>query len=444
MPRRRPADSVRPKLPAWFRGSLGGAAALASIGCVFLEVREQQKEIEALARLGGRVATEQPSAHPLVVVLILREGEQWSIFDHFVVEGAGRWAFVVTPGTYSLAAFEDANENLVYDPEESALAAVHGPQLVLAAGQREEEIDLRIPTGGRVRISGPIDIAELQARTPSDQLHFSAGRLSVEGERVSLDDARFDPENGSLGLWKPLEFVLDVGAGIYFLEDHAEEKIPVLFVHGIEGTPRQFQPLVESLDPDRYEPWLYYYPSGGRLGSLADHLAELVLTLAVRHRVERIGVVAHSMGGLVARSFILKHSAQRARPSLPVFVSISTPWDGHAAAQQGVEHAPVVVYSWRDVAPGSDFLAGLFFGDPASSRRHLPESISHHLLFGFRRGGLGAGPSGDGVVTVASELRSEAQEDAVNVRGFDEDHVSILRSPRVSAYLTDVLDRTFE
>ena len=434
----------RPKTPAWLRGALCAVVAFAC-GCVFLDVREQQKEIALLARVGGRVATEHSSAHPLVVVLIRREGESWSIFDHFVVEGAGRWAFVVTPGTYALGAFEDANENLVYDPEESALAAVDGPQLVLAAGAREEGIDLRIPIEGRARIAGSIDITALQARTHHDQLHFSAGLLSVQGERVSLDDARFDPEKGRLGLWKPLDFVLDVGAGIYFLEDHVEGKIPVLFVHGIEGTPRQFAPLVESLDADRYEPWLYYYASGGRLESVSDHLAQLVLQLTVRHRVERLCVVAHSMGGLVARSFILKHHARGGRAAVPVFVSISTPWDGHAAAQQGVEHAPAVVGSWRDVAPGSEFLHRLFFEDPGrGGRRHLPGPISHQLLFGYRRGGFGPGPSEDGVVTVASELRIEAQEDASGVRGFDEDHTSILRSRLVSAYLTDTLARTFE
>ena len=436
------ADSVTPKLPAWLRGVLGGAAALAAIGCVFLEVREQQKEMEAFSRLGGRVSTEQPSSHPLVVLLVRNEGESRSLADHFVVEGSGRWAFVVSPGTYSLGAFEDANENLAYDPGERALRPLAGPRFVLASRQSEDGVELVIPDEG-ADVEGPIDIGALQARTTHDQLRLSLGQLSVEGEVVSLDDPRFDAENGKLGLWRPLDFVLDVGPGIYFVEEYAAGKLPVLFVHGIDGTPRQFEPLVEHLDRDRFQPWLYYYPSGGRLDRVSDHLRELVVELAVRYRVDQLCVVAHSMGGLVARSFILKHAASDVRPSVILFASISTPWEGNAAAQKGVEHAPAVVYSWRDVAPGSEFLDALFFEDPGvrSARRRLPESIPYHLLFSYRRNGTWPGPSGDGVVTEASQLRAEAQEEAVGLRGFDEDHTSILRSDRVSGYLSEALAR---
>jgi pimeloyl-ACP methyl ester carboxylesterase len=416
--------------------------ALAAIGCVFLGVREQQQEIEALARLGGLVSTVQPSAHPLVVLLVRSEGESQSLFDHFVVEGGARWAFVVSPGVYSLGAFEDANENLAYDPGERALRPQAGPRFVLASGQHLDGVELRIPDES-ADVAGPIDIAALQARTAHEQLGLSLGQLSVEGEVVSLDDPRFDPANGTLGLWRPLDFVLDVGPGIYFVEEHAPGKVPVLFVHGIDGTPRQFGPLVERLDRDRFQAWLYYYPSGGHLDGVSDHLRELVAELAVRHRVDRLCVVAHSMGGLVARSFILKHAASGARPPVILFASISTPWEGHAAAQKGVEHAPVVVYSWRDVAPGSEFLDALFFEDPGArtTRRRLPGSLPYHLLFGHRRDGSWPGPSGDGVVTEASQLRAEAQEEAVGLRGFDEDHTSILASDRVSAYLDEALDR---
>jgi pimeloyl-ACP methyl ester carboxylesterase len=430
---------VTPRLAA-LRSALCGAAALSAVACVFVGVREQQREIESLSRVSGHVTTGVPGSHPLVVLLVRSEGESRGLVDHFVVEGGGRWSFVVSPGTYSLGAFEDANENLSYDPGERALRPLSGPRFALSSGQLVKDVDLVIPDEG-ADVAGPIDVAELQARTPRDQFQLSLGRLSVEGEVVSLDDPRFDPQNGKLGLWRPLDFVVDVGPGIYFVDEHAPDRVPILFVHGIDGTPRQFETLIERLDRERFEPWLYYYPSGGHLDRVSDHLNEMVVALAVRHRVERLCVVAHSMGGLVARSFILKHAAGNDRPAVLLFVSISTPWEGHAAAQEGVEHAPAVVYSWRDVAPGSAFLDALFFEDPGvrSTRRRLPGSVPHHLLFGYRRNGSWPGPSGDGVVTESSQLRAEAQEEAAGLRGFDEDHTSILQSQGVSAYLGAVL-----
>jgi hypothetical protein len=105
-----------------------------------------------------------------------------------------------------------------------------------------------------------------------------------------------------------------------------------------------------------------------------------------------------------------------------------------------VDRAPAVVPSWIDVAPGSEFLSQIFYGDPDASRRVvLPRHVAYHLLFGFRRASASFGPSGDGTVTLASELRPEAQEEARSQFGFDADHTGILRSPEVAARLGSIL-----
>ena len=45
----------------------------------------------------------------------------------------------------------------------------------------------------------------------------------------------------------------------------------------------------------------------------------------------------------------------------------------------------------------------------------------------------------DGVVTIASELRPEAQEEAVLVRGFAENHTSILENQSVITLINQIL-----
>lgn len=52
------------------------------------------------------------------------------------------------------------------------------------------------------------------------------------GEAVSLEDLRFNKENGKLGLWSPVQFIEEHGAGIYFLQLYEPSKPPVLMVHG--------------------------------------------------------------------------------------------------------------------------------------------------------------------------------------------------------------------
>lgn len=75
----------------------------------------------------------------------------------------------------------------------------------------------------------------------------------------------------------------------------------MLFVHGINGTPRNFSALIENLDHSRYQAWVVNYPSGLALDTLGTGIAELILLLKHKYQLEQMHVVAHSMGGLVAR-----------------------------------------------------------------------------------------------------------------------------------------------
>jgi len=76
------------------------------------------------------------------------------------------------------------------------------------------------------------------------------------GQVVSLDDPRFSATNVRWGLWVPQEFLPDTGAGLYFLQEYARDKIPILFVHGSGGNPTDFRFLIEDLDRSRYQPWV--------------------------------------------------------------------------------------------------------------------------------------------------------------------------------------------
>jgi hypothetical protein len=51
--------------------------------------------------------------------------------------------------------------------------------------------------------------------------------------------------------------------------------------------------------------------------------------------------------------------------------------------------------------------------------------------------------SNDGAISVASQLRSEAQLEAVTQRGYDLNHGDILRAPEVLGQINSLLDRRF-
>jgi pimeloyl-ACP methyl ester carboxylesterase len=186
-----------------------------------------------------------------------------------------------------------------------------------------------------------------------------------------------------------------------------------------------------------------FYPTGADLDAVAEHLSQLISKLRVRYDFDRIHVVGYSMGGLVSRAFIQKYYENTGRADVNVFVSISTPWDGDDLAALAVNHAPVVVHSWEDVASGSPFLTGLFYADSQRlrTRRSVRALLAYYLVFTYQRNSLSPGASGDGVVTLASQLRPEAQDEAARIFGFDEDHASVLSSPQVAATLNELFAR---
>lgn len=418
--------------------------------CMFRDVKEQQAKIAAYCTLEGGVDAERPARAPMVVLLFRQDGAgpanraTWELSDHFVLEGAGRWQFRVSAGHYRLAAFHDLNRDLKYQANEPFLPAGPALPFTCRSGEAYRGIALRIPPTGAIGLLDTVDVAKLQARGLDEQLHRSLGEATAVGELASLSDARFAEAVAEDGLWRPLDFLFKVGAGVYFLEPYDARKLPVLFVHGINGTPANFRTLIGRLDRAHFQPWVYYYPSGASLDVVADHLTQTMRKLQLTHGLSRFAVVAHSMGGLVSRGFLLRYAESGGGAAVPLYVTIATPWGGHKAAELGVKTAPAVVRVWVDMAPGSAYQRALFYKDPETrhTRRTLPRGTPHHLLFTYNQGSVSLGEANDGTVTLASQLLREAQSQAARLYGFNETHMGVLESEEVSALLNELLAST--
>jgi pimeloyl-ACP methyl ester carboxylesterase len=417
---------------------LGIALALLGFaGCsTIFAVKGEQRLADQLCVVSGTVATEKPPRGPLVVALFTRGKDDFQLVDYFTASKSGAaWIFGVQPGTYWVAAFEDVNGDGAYQDEPFYRPDPAKP-LVLTSGQKVGGIAIVIPYAGRALKTGHLTLSGMMARGEEEQKVKSIYALSNVGKVTTLDDPRFAEDTAEASMWKFYDFVVAGRAGIYFLEPYDPKRIPVLFVHGINGTPRNFRTMIAKLDRTRFQPWVVYYPSGARLDTLVGWLDELYTRLEVSLRFDSAVVVAHSMGGLVARGFVLRHHQTSAKDAIRTFVTISSPLGGMASAGKGVETSPIVVRSWLALAPNSDYLDGLFYEDPGkrTRRRRLPDTMAYHMLFGFK-----GGCSSDGVVAISSQLRAEAQEEALSLRGFDATHTGILDDPSSVAHLNALL-----
>jgi pimeloyl-ACP methyl ester carboxylesterase len=256
-----------------------------------------------------------------------------------------------------------------------------------------------------------------------DRLPVALGRI------LDWNDPRFSAEAGSVGMWQPATALNRYGLGIWFVEPFDPGRIPVLLVHGIGGTAANWKPLAARLDAKKFQVWVYAYPSGLRLADAAKALEAAVNDLHERYGFARLDVVGHSMGGLVARQYMLEAAERGHAGWLRNFVTLSTPWGGQEAAALGVEHAPSAIPAWHDLQTGADFTRELM-------DKTLPANVRHSLGFTFNGGNNPLLPeSNDHTVSVASELMPAAQAGAAVMRGFDQTHGGILDDAEAAKWI---------
>ncbi len=197
----------------------------------------------------------------------------------------------------------------------------------------------------------------------------------------------------------------------------------------MSGTPRDWKYLLEHLDLTHYTPYVLYYASGEDFTKLAAQFNGWILSDKIFKHGPGV-IVAHSFGGIIVRdaSNLQENSSKKNKG---LFISLATPYGGDAKASEGVKEAPYVIPSWRSIADDGEFIKDLY-------REKLSKNVNFELIFAYNNNE--EGPSGDGRVPLEKQLRAEAQNEARNIRGFNEDHISILNSKETAEYINTLLE----
>ncbi len=395
-------------------------------GCGFAALSNDLQQMEELVLIRGRVFAPagglQAGAH-VVVLAFDRSGTGAELVGWQAQGLSTPFAFLLPAGpAYSIMAFEDRDHDGELDAGERTAAYRGLEPLRLPGRGYSEHLELRFAAADT---PPPVPVKVDLGGGDRGALRLLAGTLA------DLDDEAFSARQGERAMWRPLDAVRETGVGVYFLEPYDPRKIPILFVNGIAGSAQDFRYFYDRLDRTRFQPWIFLYQSGYRIGANGSVLSALIDELHDRHGFEKLVVTAHSMGGLVARAFLIEQLAHAA-DYLDLFVTFSTPWGGMASAKQGVKRAPAAVPAWIDLQPGGEFLQQL-------SARPLKPAVPHHLFFGFKHGVVPIDTSNDGTVSVGSQLAAWAQADAARTYGDDVSHEGILQSAEVFAQYQELL-----
>lgn len=403
-------------------------------GCTILNSRDDIQALAKMSRIEGRVSA-FPETNKPIAVFLGKAGSGYSLNSlagRQVIYQPSKFAFLQPPGEYNILAFEDANEDLTLQQDERV--GWYGDTTpIKVSGDGADITDLTVVL--RTADEARVELPELFAPTMPAINFDNALPYFHLGEVVPLDNPRFSQGVGELGMWEPVKFFQQYGAGIFFLEPYDSNRTPILFVHGVGGYPQNFRYLIDQLDKTRYQPWILHYPSGLRLTQLSGFFAKRLTELQLRYGFPRIHIVAHSMGGLVARDAINQLTRQRTT-FVDKFVTISTPWEGHPGSRIGIDRSPesIITPCWYDMAPGSPFLRAL-------QETPLPDSTQYYLFFGHKGDkAMFAGESTDGALPLSSMANLDMQDAAQKVFSFNETHISILSSPEVARRLNKLFD----
>jgi pimeloyl-ACP methyl ester carboxylesterase len=395
-------------------------------GCAFTQLDDELEKLDDISHLfTGSVSSEMLEFHSIVVVALGDErGEEITSFR--MMAGPGVYEIRAARKPTRFFAFGDMNKDLRFQIDEPYGWATSAKPL-LSDRKETRDIDIVITADSTGRPALPQQLVG----EPLEKHLNNYGRHNI-GRVTSLQNPWFSDQQAKKGLWQPFRFLEDGGTGIHFLQPYDPHKVPVLFVHGITGTPRNFATFIEQLDDTRFQAWVLSYPSGLRLSWLARGLYQFLEVAHRQYGFDKLHLVAHSMGGLVSRGSVNLCVQNETCKYLRSYTTLSTPWNGVASAQSGAKWAPTVVPVWWDLAPDSEYVTTLF-------ETPLPRDVPYHLLFGFQQDSIFAAESSDGVIKLTSQLRDEAQRQAWTMRGYDENHVSILRSQTVINKLNDIL-----
>ncbi len=389
---------------------------------------------EECAGLSGRITIPAESpADTLAIAVVLEDGDDSRVIDADVidftpVEGTkvSYYFFNLPVGDYTFYVLKTADGS--GDFEHAA------PAVVAQESGRITKEDLHAYQNAIIVDDVKVD-PDLQGEGFSYSLDEVKGRLAATEksssgafeENVDLNDPIFSHEMAMEGLYYPESFRNKTQPLYRLAPAFKEGSIPLIFVHGIAGTPRDWEYMLNHIDMEHYTPYVVYYPSGEDFTKLSTLFNGWLLSDKIFDSGPAV-VVAHSFGGIIVRDAFNMPHPEHDR----LFISIASPFGGDEKASEGVKNAPYVIPSWRSIADKGDFIRNLY-------RSPLASDETYELIFAYDNGGKGV--SGDGRVPLKKQLRREAYDEAQSLRGFNEDHLSILRSQAAAAYINTLLQQ---
>jgi pimeloyl-ACP methyl ester carboxylesterase len=358
------------------------------------------------ALIMGEVISREEYDYPVMVVAYPLSFSSDPIQDYIILDHAAPFTMYVPEGKYRLYVISDSNNDTFFEGSEVSGIFNNGEEILIRKGEVRKGLRMETDIKAAHKIPFP---REFSFRDDINAITY----LGRNGQVRKIYDEMFSLKNAEVGLWKPSSFMKAYGANIYFMEKYDPEKIPVLFVHGTEGSPQNWVYYWIRLDRKRYQPWFFYYPAGMHLSLASRILHENLISLKQQYGFGRIALAAHSIGGFVTRAMLIDPEFRKDLSFVKLYVTFATPWSGFDSADTAVRYSFKKLPNWFDVGTRSAFGKRIM-------RARLPGSISYYLFYGKQD-----------KIAQGKAIDDRAFAEAKEHFAFDCDHETILSDRKV-------------
>lgn len=332
-------------------------------------------------------------------------------------------------GNYQIGVFADLDNNGKYQSHELVGSSTLKLSTEKYKDHKTRQINISLTSA--TKAGQTIDLPVPPEKNSVASAFFPPGTIR------SLNDSVFDANMSKLGMYEPGVFMERAPGMLYASEEDFFQKIPVIFVHGIGGSARNFQAMSDTLDKKYYKPLYFHYPSGADLNQMAELFYSIFLSGELyKSPHSPMVVVAHSMGGIIVKEALNRYQGNDRENNLKLFISMATPFGGHPSLpDQKSKVTKYLLPSWKNLNTDSQFITKLF-------RKPLHSSVEHKLIFFYRNNSkINLKTSSDGVIPAYSQLRDPVQQQATEIRGFNKSHAQGVTDASVIQYVTDSIQR---